>query len=114
VLFGDGLLHGLPLHAEGRVRQAVVEALAGKLVVRQGVAKLELGHVVALYQLIGHADGIGLGVELLAVGDEGCLVVPLLNLLDGRAQEAARARRAVIHGAHDALASEQVVIRGKD
>ena len=107
-------LHHLPLHAEGRVGQAVVEALGGQLVVAERVAQLQVAHVVALDQLVGHADGVGLGVQLLRVGHDARVGVPLGHLLDSRRQEAASAGSAVVHRAHHAIAVQRLMVGGKD
>ena len=111
MLVVDGLLHHLPLHAERRIGEAVVETLGGQQVVRERVAELEVANVIALDQLVGHADGIGLGVQFLRVGHDARVGVPLGHLLDGRRQKAAGAGRAVVHGSHHALAGEGIDAR---
>jgi len=57
-----------PVHPEGRVGDAVVEALAlvAMLVVGERVAQLD-ARVVALDEHVGQADGVRLAVELLAI-----------------------------------------------
>ena len=67
VLVADLLLDLLPLHAEGRIGEAVVEGLAGVAVVGQGVAEHDVRHVLPLDQHVGLADRVGLRVELLPV-----------------------------------------------
>jgi hypothetical protein len=47
VLLADFLLDLLPLHAEGRVGQHVVELLAGQAVVAERVAEDDVGDVLA-------------------------------------------------------------------
>ena len=58
VLVADGLLDLLPLHAEGRVGQHVVEQLAEQAVVGQRVAEHDVADVLAADQHVGLADGV--------------------------------------------------------
>ena len=74
-LLADDGFDLLPLHAEGRVGEGVVKHLARQAVGRQGVAKDDVGNVLALDQHVGLADGIGLGVEFLPVHHQPCLGV---------------------------------------
>jgi hypothetical protein len=69
-LLPDFLLDLLPLHPERRIRQHVVEVFAGQTVGREGVAEDDVGDVLALDEHVGLADGVGLGVQLLAIHDE--------------------------------------------
>ena len=69
VLLADLLLDLLPLDAERRVGEHVVEALAVEAVVREGVAEDDVVHVLALDEHVGLADGVGLGVQLLPEHD---------------------------------------------
>ena len=78
------LLYVLPLHTERRVGQAVVELFMGQVIVRQGVAEFDVAGVVALDQLVRHGDGVGLRVQLLGIGHQAGVGVPLVDLLDGR------------------------------
>ena len=76
VLLGDVVLLRLPLHAEGRIGQHVVELLVRVAVAideaflglagAEGVAEDDVLHVLALDHEIGAADGVGLGVVFLA------------------------------------------------
>jgi hypothetical protein len=50
-LFADFLLDLLPLDAEGRIGKRVVEGLAGQAVGGQGVAKDDVGDVLALMSM---------------------------------------------------------------
>ena len=65
----DLLLDLLPLHAEGRIGEHVVEVLARQAVVGERVAEDDVGDVLPLDEHVGLADGVGLGVELLPVHD---------------------------------------------
>jgi hypothetical protein len=62
----DGVGHLLPLDAEGRVGEEVVEGLADEPSWLKRVAVGDVGGVLALQHHVGAADGVGLGVELLA------------------------------------------------
>lgn len=57
--------HLLPLDAEGRIGQHVVEALARQTVVGECIAEEDVAQVLALDQQVGLADRVGLGVALL-------------------------------------------------
>ena len=83
VLVGNLLLHLLPFHAKRRVAKHKVEVVLGasQLVVGQGIAQLDAGHVLALDQHICLADSVGLGVQLLAVQRYGDLVADGLDVL---------------------------------
>ena len=111
VLVGDLLLHLLPFHAERRVAQHKVEALIGQLVVGQGVAELDARNVLALDQHVRLADGVGLGVELLAVQRHADLFTYGLDVLITLRQKATRTRGWVIDG-DDAVGREFVVLIG--
>lgn len=111
VLVGDLLLHLLPLHAERRVAEHEVEAVVGQLVVGQGVAQLDAGDVLALDQHVRLADGVGLGVELLAVQRHGDLLTDRLYVLVALGEETAGAGSRVVDG-DDAVGLELVVLPG--
>ena len=102
VLAAHFLLDLLPFHAEGRVGEHVVEVPAGVAVVAEGVAEHDVGHVLALDEHVGLADGVGLGVELLPVDGQAGLGVVLVQVFAGHAEHAARAGRGVVQGAHHA------------
>jgi len=111
VLVGDLLLNLLPLHAERRVTEHEVEAAVGQLVVGQGVAQLDAGDVLALDQHVRLADGVGLGVELLAMQRHGDLLADGLDVLVALGEEAAGAGSRVVDG-DDAVGLELVVLPG--
>ncbi|MNJ40057.1 hypothetical protein D3C77_349420 [compost metagenome] len=111
VLVGDLLLYLLPFHAERRVAEHEVKALVGQLVVGQGVAELDVGHVLALDQHVRLANGVGLGIELLAVQRHADLFADGLDVLITLRQKATRTRRWVIDG-DDAVGRELVVLIG--
>lgn len=113
VLVGDLLLDLLPLHAERRVAEHKVEVVfcAGQLVIRQGVAQLDVLDLLPLDQHVRLADGVGLGVELLAVQRHGDLLADGLDVLVALGEEAAGAGSRVIDG-DDAVGLELVVLPG--
>ena len=110
VLRSDSGLRALPLHAVGRVGQAVVDGLAGVLVVRQRVAEGDRVDGVALDHHVGLADRVGLVVELLPGQHHLGLVVALLDVLLGQRQHAAGARGRVVEVPHDARLVQHLVI----
>ncbi len=109
-LLADLLLDLLPLHAEGRIGEHVVEVLAGQAVVGERVAEDDVGDVLPLDQHVGLADGVGLGVQLLPVHHQPRLRVVLGQVLLGHAQHAAGAGRRVVEGAHHAGLGQGVVV----
>ncbi len=106
----DLLLDLLPVDAERRIGEHVIEMPAMELVAGQGVAEFDVADLLALDQHVGLADGVALGVEFLAVGPHDRLGVELVDILHPRGQEAARARRRVVDGADDAGGGQGVVI----
>ena len=76
VLVADGVGDLLPLDAERGVGDGVDDVEAGVAVLGEAVAVGDVGGVLALEHHVRAADGVGLGVELLAVDVEtGALVV---------------------------------------
>ncbi len=112
VLVPDRLLHLGPVHAEGRVGEHEVEALAGELVIGEGVAVLDVGHLVALDEHVRLADGVGLGVQLLAVEAGADVVRGLLDVRLRLGEEAPRPRCRVIDG-DDVVGPELVLLVGE-
>ncbi|MNN05474.1 hypothetical protein D3C81_1182350 [compost metagenome] len=111
MLVGDLLLYLLPFHAERRIAEHKVEAFVGQLVVGQGVAELNAGHVLALDQHVSLADSVGLGIELLAVKRHADLLADGLDILIPLRQKAAGSGGWVIDG-DDAVGRELVVLIG--
>ncbi len=113
VLVSDLLLHLLPLHAKRRVAEHEVKVVlgAGQLIVGQGIAQLDAGHVLALDQHVRLADGVGLGVKLLTVQRHRDLLADGLDVLVALGEEAAGAGRRVVDG-DDAVGLELVVLPG--
>ena len=113
MLLGLFANHGfdlLPLHAEGRIGKHVVEDFRQQAVGGEGVAEDDVGDVLALDEHVGLADGVGLGVQFLAVHDQPGVGVQAGEVLAGHAQHAARAGGGVVEGAHDAGLGQGVVV----
>jgi len=106
----DEALLRLPLDAERRVGEQVVEAHAGEPVGGEAVAELDVLEVLALHHQVAAADGVGLGVVLLAVALEARLRVELAQVVLGDAQHAAGAAGRVAEGAHDAGPGERLAV----
>ena len=75
------LLLPLPVDAKGRVADAVLEGVAGKLVVGKGVAKPHVVRVAAADHHVRLGDGKGGRVELLAETADGHVGVQLVDAL---------------------------------
>ena len=101
----------LPLHAEGRIGQQIVEARAGVAVVGEAVAELDVLEVLALHHQVAAADGIGLGVVLLAVALKARLRVELAQVVLGHREHAAGAAGRVAEGANDAGLGQCLAVR---
>ena len=97
----------LPLHAEGRIGQHVVELALGMAVVAERVAADDVGHVLALDQHVGLADREGLVVEFLAEHGQARLRVVRQQMLGRHRQHAAGAGGRVVDGAHHRAAGRQ-------
>ena len=91
----------LPLDAERRVSQQVVELLAVEGILGERVAERDLG-VLSLHHEIRAADRVGLLVQLLAGDAERGVRVQLAEPLLGGVEHAAGAAGRVEHGLHDA------------
>jgi hypothetical protein len=109
VLAADLLLDLLPLHAEGRVGQHVVELLRRVAVVGEGVAGDDVAHVLALDEHVCLADGVALVVQFLSVHRQACGGVMGQQVLACDGQHAARAGGRIIDGADGWRAGAQDV-----
>jgi hypothetical protein len=109
VLVLYGLLDLLPLHAEGRVGEHVVEALAGVAVVGEAVAAGDVARVLGLEQHVRLADGEGL-VELLAEQLQVGLRVALGQVVLGHREHAAGPAGRVVQGLDDARGGQGVAV----
>jgi hypothetical protein len=112
-LFGflaDLLFDLLPLHAERRIGEHVVETLARQTIGGERVAEHDVGDVLPLDEHVRLADSIGLGVQFLAVHDQASVGVQFGQMLASDAQHAAGPGRRVTDRAHDARFGEGLVV----
>ena len=109
-LLADEGLDFFPLDPEGRIGQGVVEDLAGQAVGGEGVAEDDVGDVLALDEHVRLADGVGLGVQLLAVHDQAGVRVDLGQVLAGHAEHAAGAGGGVVEAAHHARPGQGFIV----
>ena len=110
VLLADGLFDLLPLHAERRVGEHVVEQLSHQAVVAEGVAQHDVADVLAADQHVRLADGVRLGVQFLAEERQPRLGVQLEQILAGHAKHAAGAGRGVVHHADHAGFGQSIAV----
>lgn len=105
VLLLDELLLRLPFDAEGRIGHHVVEGLAGVAVagfaVAERIAVDDIIDGLVLDEHVGAADGVGLGVVVLAEQCQVRLVVVLADVFLGDREHAACAAGRVIDRARD-------------
>jgi hypothetical protein len=113
-LLTDLLLDLLPLDAERRVRQHVVELAMRVPVLGKRVAENDVGDVLSLDEHVGLADREGLGVQFLPVHGEPRLGVHGGQVLFGDRQHAARARRRVVDRANNARPGERLTVLDED
>lgn len=104
----------LPIYAEGRVGQHVVEFLPRQLVLAQRIAQLDAAHVLPLDQHIALTDGVALGVQLLSKRADHGLGIVLEHILHAARKEPAGAGRRVIDGADDVGVPQRIVILHED
>jgi len=81
--------------------------------VAQGVAELDIVDLLALDEHVGTADGVGLGVVVLAEDDEFGVRVEFAEVLGGFREHSASAGRGIEEGADRAFSAEKVVIGRK-
>jgi len=105
---GGGLL--LPVHAEGRIGEEVVEFVRAELVVGERVAEPNFAVLVAFDEEVGGGDGKGALVVVLAEDPELGLRVVLVQVTLGFRQHAAGATGGVEEFADGAGPGEQVVV----
>lgn len=79
-------------------------------VVAEGVARDDVGDVLALDEHVGLADGVGLVVKFLAVQGQAGLGVVRQQVFARDGEHAARARRGVVEGAHHGIAGREHVV----
>lgn len=110
VALAEALFDALPVDAEGRVREHVVEALLGVAVVGEAVARGDVLRPVPAEHHVGLADGVGLVVELLAVEFRLGLGVVDPDALLGDGEHSAGSARGVVEGGLEARHGESLLI----
>ena len=81
-----------------------------EVIVGERVTKLDMADILPLDEHVGLADGVALGVQLLAKGAHDGLGVQFVHILHARRQKATRARCRVVNGADDAGLGEGFVV----
>ena len=94
----DGFLLPLPVDAEGRVRNAVLEGIAGELIVGEGIAETHIVRIPAADHHIGLGDGEGAGVELLAEAGDLDVAVQVVDALLHTGEHLAGAHGHIVDG----------------
>ena len=116
MLFFDELLLLLPLNAEGRVGEHVIEGdpaalgIALERVSREAVAEPDVVGVLALDQHVGFADRPGLVVPVLAEQQRVGLGIQVANVFFRYRQHAAGAAGRIEDRLHD-VAAPQILLR---
>ena len=111
VLAADELLLGLPLHPEGRIGQHVVELVPGEMVVGEAIAESDVLDLLALDHHVRAADGVGLGVVVLAEDLQAGIGVELAEVLLRHREHPAGAAGRIVEGLDDALGGQHVGVR---
>ena len=93
-----GLLLPLPVDAEGRVGDDVLEGEAGELVLGQGITEPHVVGVAAADHHVGLGDGEGGGVELLPEAGHFDVAVQLVDALLHAAEHLAGAHGHIVDG----------------
>jgi hypothetical protein len=114
VLLLDLLLLLLPVHAEGRIREEVVEGLTGKLIVREAVTESNiLAAAIVIDLLHEHVRRGGCEsplVVVLTIDVQPCLVVMLAKIILRFCQHAAGAASRIEQLAYRSRRSQQLVV----
>ena len=105
---------GLPVGAERRVRQHVVELLVLEPVDHEGVALTHVRRVLPFDQQVRLADRVGSRVDLLPEQRRGSARVQAVQVLVGHRQHAARADRGVVDRADLATVTQCLGVLGVD
>jgi len=101
---------GLPLHAEGRIGQHVVELVMRKVVIREAVAEGDVVDVLALDHHVRAADGVCLSVIVLAENFKLGVGIELANVVLSHGEHAAGPASRVVEGLDDALGGQHVAV----
>ena len=114
MFFDDVVFDFFPINAKRRIGEHVIECGGIELIVRQGIAQLDVADLLAFDQHVGFADGVAFGIELLTKGDGSGLWIELVDVFHPRRQEATRTRGWVIDGADDVWLGQYFIIFHKD
>ena len=106
----DRVGHLLPLHADGRVGQHVVELRALVAVLGEGVAMDHVAGVLAHEHHVGPAHRVGLGLELLPEDLQPRLRVHLPQVVLCHGEHAAGAAGWIEQGLDDTRPGEQRIV----
>ena len=110
----DIILLPLPVHAEGRIGEEIVEGLTLELIVRKAVAEADTiaAAVVVnlLHQHVGGCGGKGAVVVVLPIDVEPCSGVEISQVVLRLGQHAAGATSGVEELTHGAGRGEQFVV----
>ena len=110
----------LPLHAEGRIGEHVVEGpflavgVAVEAVLGEGVAEDDVVGVLAFDEHVGFADGPGFVVPVLAEEHGLGVGVEVADVFLGDGQHAARAAGGIVDGFDDVAAGEVFLRREEE
>ena len=102
--------HHLPLDAERRVGQQIIETLALVLVVVETVAETDIGSLLTLDEHVGTASGVSLGVQLLAEHSQTSLRVELAKMILGNRQHPAGSTRRIKQRLDHTRPRQQLVV----
>ena len=103
----------LPLHTEGRIGQHVIELVAREPVIGEAVAKGDMFDVLAFDHHVRPADGVGLGVVILAENLQAGVWIKLAHIVLSYGQHSACPAGRVIESLYDSFGGEDVAIRHK-
>ena len=103
VLFLNGFLLVLPLNTKGRIGDDIVEGVAFKLVIAQGVAVTHILGITTLDEHVGFSNSEGLFVQFLSELGDLCLRVYLQQLLTQAVEHLTRTHRHIIDGSRHTL-----------
>ena len=109
----DRALLLFPFHAEGRIRQHVIELLVGEAVFREGVAEDDVIGVLAFNEHVGFADRPGVIIPILTVEHWLGFVVELTNVMLRNREHAARSAGRIVNRLHD-VAVREVFLRREE
>ena len=114
MLVFDACFDFLPVDAEGRIGEHVVEPVGVQLVFAERVTQLDAADVLAFDQHVAFADRIALWVQFLTKGSHDRFGVQLVDVFHAAGKKPASSRRGVVDGADDARFGQGVVVFHED